>query len=62
MHYYLLREKQQQNQFKFFWAEGKDNHADYTTKHHSPQHHIQTRQEKQYVRDRQPISPKPLQF
>jgi len=57
MRYHWLREKQTQEQFKFFWAPGNDNHADYTTKHHSTKHHLEVRRTRQYVRDKLPVSP-----
>jgi len=57
MRYYWLRERQTKNQFRFFWAKGIDNNADYTTKHHATKHHLQMRREKKYVRDRHPIHP-----
>ena len=57
MRYYWLRENQTKNQFTFFWASGKDNHADYTTKHHATKHHIEVRHNKRYVHDKLPTHP-----
>ena len=57
MRYYWLREKQTKDQLKFFWASGKENHADYTTKHHLTKHHLEVRRKRQYVRDKLPIYP-----
>ena len=39
MQFYWLRDRQLQNQFKYYWAPGKINLANYFTKHHSPAHH-----------------------
>ena len=49
MRYYWLRDRANQQQFNFYWAPGKDNHADYYTKHHATKHHIVTRPK--YVQD-----------
>ena len=46
MRYHWLRDRQTLEQFNFYWARGIYNHADYYTKHHSPQHHHKMR--KQY--------------
>ena len=43
MRYYWLREKQVQNQMRFYWDKGSKNDADYYTKHHSPDHHLKNR-------------------
>ena len=51
MRYYWLRDKILQQQFKFFWDKGKNNHADYWTKHHPAKHHRAVRPA--YVQDRQ---------
>ena len=39
MRYNWLRDRARRNQLAIFWARGQDNHADYYTKHHPPQHH-----------------------
>ena len=43
MRFYWLRDRQSQDQFKYYWAPGKTNLADYFTKHHSPAHHKRLR-------------------
>ena len=40
MRLWWLRCRTNQKQFRPYWASGKGNLADYTSKHHSPQHHI----------------------
>ena len=57
MRYYWLRERQTKQQFKIFWDSGKNNHADYPTKHHPTTHHLEVRRKDQYVRDKFPIYP-----
>lgn len=37
--YWLLRDRARQGQFQIYWDAGKDNLADYFTKHHPPSHH-----------------------
>ena len=39
MRFYWLKDRQQQKQFSIYWDNGKNNFADYFTKHHSPSHH-----------------------
>ena len=39
MKFYWLKDRQQQKQFSIYWDNGKNNFADYFTKHHSPSHH-----------------------
>jgi hypothetical protein len=39
MRFYWMKDRTQQGQFNVFWAPGRDNLADYFTKHHSPAHH-----------------------
>jgi hypothetical protein len=43
MRYHWIRDRDAQGQFKFYWARGINNWADYFTKHHSPSHHIEQR-------------------
>ena len=38
-----LRDCERQQQFKFYWRPGKQNDADYWTKHHSGAHHVNMR-------------------
>ena len=40
MHFHWLKDRECQQQFKFYWRPGKLNHADYWTKHHSAAHHV----------------------
>ena len=58
MRFYWLKDRQSQNQFKIFWEKGKNNLADYPTKHHSPAHHKRVRPVYLYVEGK---SPKTLQ-
>jgi hypothetical protein len=39
MKYYWLQDRVCQKQFEVYWRPGKDNLADYHTKHHSAQNH-----------------------
>jgi len=39
LRYHWLRCRQAQNQFRFYWAPGQQNWADYHTKHHPPIYH-----------------------
>ena len=43
MRLWWLRCRTNQKQFRPHWASGKGNYADYTSKHHSAQHHISQR-------------------
>ena len=43
MRFYWLRDRINQGQYTLYWAPGKDNLADYHTKHHAPSHHIAVR-------------------
>ena len=43
MKYWFLRDKKDQEQFHYYWGEGKHNDADYQTKHHCAAHHQQVR-------------------
>ena len=43
MRFYWLRCCITQGQFRVYWAPGPTNEADYTTKHHPPQHHLAVR-------------------
>ena len=45
MRFHWLRDRECQQQFKFFWRPGKTNYADYWTKHHSAAHHVNIRKE-----------------
>jgi hypothetical protein len=46
MHFHWLRNQSvNQKQFKFYWRPGTSMRADYWTKHHSPSHHCQIRNE-----------------
>jgi hypothetical protein len=39
MHFYWIKDRVKQGQFKVYWGPGYRNLADYFTKHHSPAHH-----------------------
>ena len=39
MRFHWLRDREAQGQFRFYWRPGKDNLADYWTKHHCGAHH-----------------------
>jgi hypothetical protein len=43
MRFYWVRDRVRQGQFRIHWKSGKENLADYFTKHHSPAHHRQVR-------------------
>jgi hypothetical protein len=45
MRFHWLKDRECQQQFKFYWRPGKLNHADYWTKHHSASHHVNVRKE-----------------
>ena len=50
MRYYWLRDRMTQQQFKFYWDKGSNNHGDYWSKHHATNHHRAIRPT--YVRDK----------
>jgi hypothetical protein len=39
MHFYWIKDRVKQGQFKLYWGPDFQNSADYFTKHHSPAHH-----------------------
>ena len=43
MNNWYMRDKQDQEQFRYYWREGKRNDADYQTKHFCPAHHQEKR-------------------
>ena len=43
MRFHWLRDKEALEQLNIYWEPGKQNDADYFTKHHSPQHHLDNR-------------------
>jgi hypothetical protein len=43
MKYHWLQDRVRQKQFDVYWRPGKDNLADYHTKHHPVQHHQDVR-------------------
>lgn len=45
MRFHWLRDRECQQQFRFYWRPGKTNYADYWTKHHSAAHHVNIRKE-----------------
>ena len=36
MKLWSLRDRESQDQFRYYWAPGSDNEGDYSTKHHPP--------------------------
>ena len=40
MRFHWLRDRELQEQLRFYWRSGKLNYADYFTKHHPAAHHI----------------------
>ena len=45
MRFHWLRDREAQQQFRFYWRPGTANYADYWTKHHPAAHHRQMRAE-----------------
>ncbi len=45
MRFHWLRDREAQEQFKFYWRPGKTNLGDYWTKHHCAAHHVEKRNE-----------------
>ena len=45
MRFHWLRDRECQQQFRFYWRPGRLNYADYWTKHHSAAHHKNIRRE-----------------
>jgi hypothetical protein len=43
MRFYWIRDRVRQGHFQVFWQPGKQNRADYYTKHHHVKHHIKMR-------------------
>ena len=43
MRFHWLQDREAQGQFRIYWRPGKNNLADYFTKHHSPALHISVR-------------------
>ena len=54
--FYWLRDRTKQGQFKIYWDAGKNNIADYFTKHHPPAHHKQWRPVMTYIEGSSPSS------
>ena len=50
MRFHWLRDKEVQKEIKVFWDKGKNNLADYYTKHHTASYHRKIRP--QYIRDK----------
>ena len=49
MRFYWVQDRVRQGQFKIYWEPGRNNKADYFTKHHPPDHHIKVRHEYLYI-------------
>ena len=45
MRFHWLRDRENRNQFKIYWRQGKTNLADYWTKHHPAKHHAGIRKQ-----------------
>ena len=45
MRFHWLQDRETQGQFQFYWKPGKQNLADYWTKHHCPAHHTEMRKQ-----------------
>ena len=45
MRFHWLRDRECQEQFRFYWRPGRLNYADYWTKHHPAAHHRNMRKE-----------------
>lgn len=43
MQFYWICDRVKQGQFRVYWKPGRDNKADYITKHHLSSHHVQER-------------------
>ena len=43
MRFYWVKDRVKQGQFKIYWEPGRNNKADYFTKHHMPAHHKKVR-------------------
>ena len=43
MQHWYLRNQEDRKQFRYYWSQGKNNDADYQTKHHCAAHHQQQR-------------------
>jgi hypothetical protein len=54
MRFYWLKDQYEQKQFDFVWGPGKENLADYPTKHHSGKHHDTVRPIYLYVYNKSP--------
>ena len=48
MKLWLLRDRESQDHFRYYWAPGSENEGDYSTKHHPPIYHKEMR-EKSYL-------------
>jgi hypothetical protein len=60
MNYYWLQDRDRQKQFDVYWRPGKDNLADYHTKHHPAQHHKDMRPISMVFSNRARIYVRPL--
>ena len=56
MRYWWLRDRKTQNQLKFFWEKGDNNHANYFTKDHPTIYHQKIRHK--YLQDKIPKLPR----
>ena len=49
MRFHWLRDRECQDQFRFYWRPGRMNYADYWTKHHLPSHHVNVNIRKEFL-------------
>ena len=54
--FYWIRDRVSQGQFRVYWDSGKNNIADFYTKHHPPSYHKQMRPIHTYIEGRSPTS------
>jgi hypothetical protein len=57
MRFYWVRDRVRQGHFRIYWQPGRENHADYFTKHHSPAHHRSQRAIYLHEPERPPAAP-----
>ena len=49
MKLWWLRDRESQEQFRYYWAPGSENEGDYSTKHHPPIYHEAKRSNQHFV-------------
>ena len=58
MQFYWLKDRAAQGQFEIYWEPGKNNLADYPTKHHTGTHHAIVRPMYLYDAEKRPTTVK----